>query len=242
MNVDLSKNKGKTNDILAKYADRPAINKIKTQIENITASSVKLATMNPSKEDIEDSLPAINDAITKAGCPLTIDASEVTNKEKLVGTVKKMVRKMYYQVLYNLGVAVAQVHGDQIKMYDREMSDKVGSCTIPKFPLQRWTHVVVSVMNQNVNLYQDARLVSSCVMPGFPQINTGDVVLFPDGGIAGKMAKLMYSNMALNQDQINSIYNAGPQPMGSFLNTIPNWLIYVGISIVSMLVVLMLVS
>ena len=244
MDVNLSSAdvQNKMNSSVAKYSGNPAINTINTQVQTIVSSLVKLADLKPSQQDIVDSLPAINDAITKAGCPLTMDANDITSTDKFNAALKKMINKMYYQVLYNLGVAVAQVHGDQIKMYDREMSGKLGKCTIHKFPLQRWTNVVLSVMNQNVNLYQDGRLVSSCVMPGFPQIQTGDIVLFPDGGVAGKLAKLMYSNMALNQDQINSIYETGPQTTGSFIDTFPNWLIYVGISLVSMLVVLMIVS
>jgi len=164
------------------------------------------------------------------------------NQNKMKGILKDMVRKMYYQVLYNLGVAVAEKHGDHIKMQGQELSDKLGRCAIHKFPLQRWTHIAVCVMNQNVNLYQDGKLVSSCVMNGFPQIQTGDMVLFPDGGFSGQMTKLMYSNMALNQDQIASIYAAGPQTTTSFWGQIPNWLLYVGISLISMLVVLMIVS
>ena len=189
-----------------------------------------------------DSIPAINDALAKADCPIRLDAADMTNNTKLKNILKDMVRKMYYQILYNLGVAVAEEHGNQIKMHGESLSDKLGRCVLHNFPLQKWTHIAVCVMNQNVNLYQDGRLVSSCVMNGFPQIQTGDVVLFPDGGFSGQMTKLMYSNVALNQEQIASIYSAGPQPSSSFWSLIPNWMLYVGISLISMLVVLMVVS
>ena len=229
-------------NFLAQNSNKPSIARIKTAMDIIKSKLEELITLNPPEEDLADSLPAINEAIKNANCNLTIDSPDITSMDKLMVSIKKMAKKMYYQVLYNLGVAVAEEHGSEIKMRDGEMSDKLGQCVIRQFPLQRWTHVAVCVMNQNVNLYQDGRLVSSCVMDGFPQIQTGDVVLFPDGGISGKMSKLMYSNMALNQEQINNIYANGPSTSSSLWDTIPNWLIYVGISLASMLLVLMIIS
>lgn len=228
-------------EFLIQNSDKPSIKTIKTAMDTIKSKQVELITLNPSDEDLADSLPAINEAIKNAKCTLTIDSADAASLVKLMTSVKKMAKKMYYQVLYNLGIAVAEEHGSEIKMRDGAISDKIGQCVIRQFPLQRWTHVAVCVMNQNVNLYQDGRLVSSCVMDGFPQIQTGDVVLFPDGGVAGQMSKLMYSNMALNQEQIASIYAAGPTTQSAFWDNIPSWIIYVAISIASMLIVLMIV-
>jgi len=228
--------------IIAILENSSNMKNLKNEITNLFEMSVKIAEINPSEEDMLDSLASINQKLKTANCELTLEEADFKNNTRVQQVLKNMMRKMVYQLFYNLGVAVAEQHGDMIKMQGVVMSDKIGQCIIKDYPLQRWTNIILTVFNQNVNLYKDGLLVSSCIMTGFPQIQTGDLILFPNGGIAGSMTKLMYSNMALNQQQIQDIYNAGPKLSKSFFEQIPNWVIYIAISLVSMLVVLLLVQ
>ena len=99
-------------------------------------------------------------------------------------------------------------------------------------PLQKWVHVIVSVYNQVVDIYIDGQLGSSCVLKGYPSISNLDVNLTPDGGFAGQISKVSFSNTAMTVGKSQSLYYDGPIATDSLLSIIPNWVYYTIISII----------
>lgn len=97
------------------------------------------------------------------------------------------------------------------------------TCTLDNVKLQRWTHIVVSVYNNIVDIYYDGKLKKSCVLKGFPEPNTNDLHLSLDGGFSGKIAKMNYINAAINQNEAYSIYRVGPVYRASLWDTISGW-------------------
>ena len=79
-------------------------------------------------------------------------------------------------------------------------------CTVENIPIQKWTHVVVSVFNNNIEVYIDGRLRKSCSLRGFPKPNLYNMHVTPNGGFNGFLAQLDYSNAALPVDEIYKIY------------------------------------
>ena len=104
-----------------------------------------------------------------------------------------------------------------------EFEAKAGKCMATEFPLQKWTHVVVSQYNQAIDIYVDGKLKSSCVLPGFPDVVQDDLVISPNDGFSGKITKVAYLNTALGADDVYSLYKEGPDNSETLLDRIPNW-------------------
>ena len=88
--------------------------------------------------------------------------------------------------------------------------DKYDECMIQNIPLQKWVCIAVSVYNNVLDIYQDGKLKSSCVLRGFPEPPTGEIHLTPFGGFSGKVASVSGFNKAINQDMAYNIYREGP--------------------------------
>jgi len=92
---------------------------------------------------------------------------------------------------------------DQDIMYDE--------CTIENVPIQKWVHLVVSVYNNNIEIYMDGKLHKTCNLSGFAKPNMYNMHVTPNGGFNGFIAQLDYSDTALPVDKIYNIYRRGPK-------------------------------
>ena len=101
---------------------------------------------------------------------------------------------------------------DQPNMYDE--------CTLEDIPIQKWTHIVVSVYNNNIEIYMDGRLHKSCNLSGYPKPNLYNMHVTPNGGFNGFLAQLDYSNAALPVDEIYKIYRRGPKLQKSIMEKV----------------------
>lgn len=88
--------------------------------------------------------------------------------------------------------------------------DKYDECMIQNVPLQKWVHVAIGFYNNVVDIYQDGKLKSSCVLRGFPEPPTGEIHLTPFGGFNGKVASVSGFNKSISQDMAYQIYREGP--------------------------------
>lgn len=127
-------------------------------------------------------------------------------------------------------------------MSREEWHKTAAKCQVPDFPLQKWVHVVVSQYNQVMDLYVDGLLASSCPLPGFPAISTANMVLCPDGGFSGKIARVTYSNTSLSADEVNAIYSKGPDSnYKPIKDSVPMWAVVMVVIAIVLLVVLFMV-
>ena len=84
-------------------------------------------------------------------------------------------------------------------------------CTIRNFPLQRWTHLVVSLNNRTLDVYLDGKLVRTCILPGVAKpIGESDIQITPGGGFAGWTSRLKYWAQPLNPQEAFNVYKEGP--------------------------------
>jgi len=119
-----------------------------------------------------------------------------------------------------------------------ETDPTVGTCIYRAFPLQKWVHLVVSVYNQVVDIFIDGQLASSCMLKAFPAVSTSNVVITPDGGFAGKISRVVFSNTAMTVPHAKELYYAGPVKSDSLLSQIPSWLWYGLILIIILAIVI----
>ena len=96
-------------------------------------------------------------------------------------------------------------------------------CVAKMIPLQKWVNIIVSVYNQNVDIYIDGHLASSCVLKRFPDISGDDVKITPDDGFSGMISRVKFTNSAMTTQQAKQIYYAGPIAKDTLFSIIPEW-------------------
>lgn len=123
-----------------------------------------------------------------------------------------------------------------------EWRKTTAKCMVPDFPLQKWVHVVVSQYNQVMDVYVDGHLASSCPLPGFPAISTENLVLCPDGGFSGRVARVTYSNTSLSASEVQEVYGDGPDSeYKPIRQQVPTWAVVTVIIAMLLLVALIVV-
>lgn len=96
-------------------------------------------------------------------------------------------------------------------------------CDLVELPIQRWSHVVVTLWNRTTDIYLNGKLVRSCILKNVPKIPHSDpLYICQDGGYDGRFAQLRYFNRALNADQIYKLYRKGPSTWSLFGSSINN--------------------
>ena len=82
---------------------------------------------------------------------------------------------------------------------------------IPNFPMNKWVHVVVRVMNNNaLDVYVNGALAKRHILSSVPKQNYGNVYVASNGGFTGNLSNLRYYNYAVQPGELLSITNAGP--------------------------------
>ena len=103
------------------------------------------------------------------------------------------------------------------------------NCNVHDIPLQKWIHIVVTVVGRTVDVYLDGKLVKTCVMSGLPDLTDNDkapihinpldgIAQFDtDGekGFAGHLSKLEYYGRGLNPREVYERYRSGFSDTGA---------------------------
>ena len=84
-------------------------------------------------------------------------------------------------------------------------------CDLVELPIQRWVHIGVVLWNRTTDIYQNGKLVRSCILKGVPKV-PWDQNLYVSGGdgFDGALAQLRYFNRALNATEMYKLYSKGP--------------------------------
>ena len=81
---------------------------------------------------------------------------------------------------------------------------------IPNFPMNKWAHVVIRVMNNALDIYVNGALSKRHILSGVPKQNYGNVYIAANGGFSGNLSDLRYFNYALHPGDILGITDKGP--------------------------------
>jgi len=173
----------------------------------ISQSLVNELTDAENRENNKKLVDLVNEKMKSINCEMTFTHSDEEDIEKsLVKQIVTMIKNRGKKLIVNMAKEI----DPELIQRDPKLSG-YDSCTIRQVPLQKWVHIVVSVYNDVVDMYLDGRLKSSCVLKGFPDVNTKDLHITPDGGFSGSIAKMTYVNGSLNQDEVYAIYKLGPK-------------------------------
>jgi hypothetical protein len=80
---------------------------------------------------------------------------------------------------------------------DGSSTDDSFTCVLKNVPLQTWFCVCLSMSGRNLDIYQDGRLVRSCLLPGVPKSPQGNLQIMPDGGFSGSVIDVYHLSRAL---------------------------------------------
>ena len=211
---------------------KPLIDNLITNLLALMAVSAQSGADSISLTDIQS---AVNSKLSSMNCPLTLSGTnDVDITANFYESFINMVKKSLYAYLNNMSPglkqAIPELAGNaNASCLIQNMTNPdptVGTCIYRSIPLQKWVHVVVSVYNQVVDIFIDGQLASSCVLKAYPAISTNNVVITPDGGFAGKISRVTFSNTAMTVQHAKQLYYAGPVTSNSLWSMIPNWVWY----------------
>ena len=99
-----------------------------------------------------------------------------------------------------------------VKLHIQDGNDTSSfTCGIDNVPLQKWTHLLISVNGRSLDIYMNGKLVRTCVMKGVPIYDSvSPTTLTPNGGFSGFTSKFKYWTDAINPQQAWNIYQQGP--------------------------------
>ena len=191
-------------------SDKIADNSAPVESHKFNDEYFSMISGNTVSNDLTEKFETAPTAVSATATPTT---TATTNTTTVPATTQPQVS--------NAGVASA---AGLVESYTKDPT--VGSCVYHSIPLQRWVHVIVSVYNQVVDIFIDGQLASSCVLKGFPALSTSNVQLTPNGGFAGKISRVTFSNTAMTTEHARVLYYNGPVPSSGILSMIPNWVWY----------------
>lgn len=81
---------------------------------------------------------------------------------------------------------------------------------VPNFPMNKWVHVIIRVMNNTLDVYINGTLAKRHILSSVPRQNNGNVYIASNGGFSGNISNLRYFNYAVQPGEILSMTNKGP--------------------------------
>ena len=226
-------------DILSSSSNyKPLIDNLITNLLALMEASSQPGAENVSLSDIQT---AVNTKLSSANCPLTLSGtSDADITANFFQSFINLVKKSLYTYINNMGAGLQRAMPELAGSANASCliqnltnpDPTLGTCVYRAIPLQKWVHVVVSVYNQVVDIFIDGQLASSCVLKAFPAISTSNVLITPDGGFAGKISRVIFSNTAMTVQHAKQLYYSGPVKSSSLWSMIPNWVWYVIIFLV----------
>lgn len=107
------------------------------------------------------------------------------------------------------GVWLAETSNELIinmNTFDKLFSE----CRISNLPVGKWFHVVIVLIEKNLDVYINGRLKKRCQYKGVPRQNFGDLYINAWNGFDGFLSRMRYYNYAIPEWKIEQSFNQGP--------------------------------
>lgn len=147
----------------------------------------------------------------------TTAAPEGDSQPETIGGLDNRLDKVELQVQKLIGIKEkedkdkAEEDQGQVDAPEEKMPIVYDECVVRNLPLQKWTHVAISVFNNHVEVYLDGKLHKACSLKGFPKPNLQNLHINANGGFNGFLSNLEYSNMTVTTDEVYNTYRQGPK-------------------------------
>ncbi len=184
--------------------------------------SMPLDYFNPMKSNVSGNEVMIENFTNPTATPSSTSASSSTPAP--VGNVNERLDRIELQ-LQKLSMVdkTTPTSSSSDSNTDTEQPMMYDECTLEDIPIQKWVHIVVSIYNNNIEIYMDGRLHKSCNLSGYPKPNLYSMHVTPNGGFNGFLAQLDYANSALPVDEIYKTYRRGPKLQKTIMEKISEY-------------------
>ena len=98
-----------------------------------------------------------------------------------------------------------------IEITDDEQEDNQEEFTVNNIKLQKWVNINIGFIDNSIDVYLDGKLTKSFIIRGYPKINSGGLVITPNGGFNGMISNLTYTNKSFSQNKIVTTHKKGPR-------------------------------
>jgi hypothetical protein len=211
------------------------------KVETLAMDFTMLSQYNDVQINTTTLKTVVNSKLDSIKCPLKMEGTtDIDNTVSFTKNMIKLMRRSLYTYITNMGNSIRQkglIEADDSQGAGACSGNEfMGECTAKMVPLQKWVNVIVSVYNQVVDIYVDGQLTSSCVLRAFPAVSTEMMEVTPDGGFAGQISRVSFSNAAMTVGDARRIYNNGPIVEEGILESIPTWAWYIIVVLVAIAV------
>lgn len=114
-----------------------------------------------------------------------------------------------------------QAPGVWIYPYDNKLAINMNtfysikeSCDIGNIPVNKWFHLSVMLIGQNLDVYVNCELKKRCKLKGVPKMNYGDIYITNWEGFDGLISNMRYFNRALQTHEMETLCSLGPSKGG----------------------------
>jgi len=91
------------------------------------------------------------------------------------------------------------------------------ACDVLQIDMQRWLHLMVSVNGMTCDVYMDGKLVRSCLLDNYFNVDADYAVsILDNGGFGGFISTTALYGQAVSPDLVYQTYMAGPEPVTTF--------------------------
>ncbi|MFZ4599990.1 MAG: hypothetical protein ACOYNN_15230 [Terrimicrobiaceae bacterium] len=92
-------------------------------------------------------------------------------------------------------------------------------CDVLQMDMQRWVCLVVTVNGMTADVYMDGKLVRSCLLNNYVNVETGyNAKILDNGGFGGYISTTAIYGQALTPDIVYQMYMAGPEPVTNIMD------------------------
>lgn len=183
---------------------------------------------NPNQKGSNTIYPSVN---APSGLEFSYSCFLLINKATFQGTDNGLRHVFHkgssvYKPLMCPGVYVRN-NDNSLVVYMNEAGSWNTYCELPNMPVGKFFHFAIVVRNMDVDVYINGNVAHRMKLSTIPRQNFGDVYVFknesfsdaaysPDdpfkvvGAASGLISRLLYSNYALNYEQIDRMVRTGP--------------------------------
>jgi len=99
---------------------------------------------------------------------------------------------------------------NKLKLDMNTYNDIKHVCEVGNIPINKWVHLTIMLIGKYIDIYINGELKKRCRLNGLPRLNYGNLYINSFGGFDGQMSDFRYFNKAIEQYQIEMIFNRGP--------------------------------
>ena len=102
---------------------------------------------------------------------------------------------------------------NKMRVYINTYNTVAEHIDIDNIPINKWVHVIVTVRQQNTDIYINGNIRKSVLLSSLPKQNNGDLYINNYRGFSGFLSNIKYYNYTIPYSEVEALVKAGPSKM-----------------------------